>query len=421
MTGGRTGSPPGPADLQRLLAYLSIRPSTGVEALARLLERAPAVDLTSHLMAKIDQKRHNLAETRDLRQIGLFDFYLGLIFLSFDRNTEAAPCFERARSQWSLYQERPHVCLARFATGAAYHHHMDFTRASTIYAEVAAEADRIRDELSGGFYSEQVEYQQTFADYRGFIDDLTGLLESAQASLGTDDLVGAGTRSVPQPRVSLDSDEHPLVDLRPYHLDGIGLQRLMDSSFSDQEIREICLILGVDYSRLAGSDKRSKIRELISRLEEPDRIPELIEELKRWRPQVGWAATIQYVSQEAATERFIAPLPTPVTIGRKEWFQVVRKAEPFLDDIEVGDWLYAPSEGVAEGDIAGQVIVAGLASGSIEVRSEDDPFGPPLYLAKFIRNTATGEVRVITTADNRPVTLGPQQIRGNVVRRCKNN
>lgn len=417
---GRIEGPPGAADLKRLLAYLSIKPSIETQALDHLLERAPVVELTPDLMASIDEKRASVTETRDARQLGLFDFYLGLVFLTYKRYGEAGLCFESAGNQWSLYQERPHVCLARFAIGAAQHDDLNLSQAATTYAEVAKEASRIRRELEGGFYSRQVEYQQTFADYRGFSDDLAALIEKARNSLPTDDLTQPGRRSIPQPQVSLDSGDHQLSGLRPYRLDRMGLLQLMESSFSDEEIDEICSALTVNCSPPTGAEDSGKSRGLVDQLEQRDRIPELLDELRRRRPYHDWDGTFEYVSQEADTERFIAPMPTPYPAGRrKEWFRVVRKVEPFIEDIEVGDWLYAPSVHVAEGDVEGHVIVAGLVDGSIEVQPEDEPSGPSLYLAKFIRNTVTGEVRVMTRSGNRPVTLVPQQIRGNVIRRCK--
>ena len=417
MTTGPDDRPPSVADLQRLLAFLSIRPCVEVQALVQLLERVPTIDLTSQQIGRFDDRRETVVDNRDQRQLGLFDFYLGLIFLGYKRYADAVPCFELALNQWSFFKERPHICLARFAMGAAYHHDMDLAQAAGTYAEVEQEANRIRHELQDGYLSRMIPYQRDFADYQGFIEQLTKLLEKAQISLNLDELTGVRP-IIPPPQVRMNIDESSPDLIEPYRFDQKRLLLLLDDTFSEEEIKEICFFLEVQYENLAGSGKRNKARELISFLRQRARVHELLNELRRRRPAILWHESISHVSQPSPT-----PPPkfsTPIVIGRREWFQVVRKTEPFLNEIEEGDWLYAPSEQVGEREAEGHVIIDTPVGGSIEVKSEDQRSGPALFLARFVRNTATGEVHVVTRSDFRSVTLDPRQIRGNVIRHCKN-
>jgi internalin A len=82
-------------------------------------------------------------------------------------------------------------------------------------------------------------------------------------------------------RQLLDGVGEPQQDLR------VGLRELL-KSFSDNELRDMCFELCVDYEELPGEGKSGKARELISYLDRRGRLAELVAVGKRLRPDVGW-------------------------------------------------------------------------------------------------------------------------------------
>jgi internalin A len=79
-------------------------------------------------------------------------------------------------------------------------------------------------------------------------------------------------------------------------LDGVGkseqdlrvrLRELL-KSFSDNELRDVCFELCVDYEDLPGEGKSGKARELISYLDRCGRLAELVIIGKRLRPDIAW-------------------------------------------------------------------------------------------------------------------------------------
>lgn len=67
--------------------------------------------------------------------------------------------------------------------------------------------------------------------------------------------------------------------------------RKLITSFSDSELREICLELEVDYEILPGMSKADKARELILYLERRECLSELSEICQRLRPNVTWLSS----------------------------------------------------------------------------------------------------------------------------------
>jgi len=58
--------------------------------------------------------------------------------------------------------------------------------------------------------------------------------------------------------------------------------------FDDGELKTLCFNLGVTFDDLPGDGKASKARELVAFMERRDRIPELIAECEKQRPNVEW-------------------------------------------------------------------------------------------------------------------------------------
>jgi serine/threonine-protein kinase len=66
------------------------------------------------------------------------------------------------------------------------------------------------------------------------------------------------------------------------------LLQKMDAAFSFEELRDISAILGVDYESIGGDNKTSFVRELIRYFQRRENIGELIEQLRKERPQTPW-------------------------------------------------------------------------------------------------------------------------------------
>ncbi len=75
----------------------------------------------------------------------------------------------------------------------------------------------------------------------------------------------------------------------PYHQYLAQLHRLIAGHFDEQDLRTLCFALGVSYDDLPARGNANVARELIIRLHNIDRLPELIAELCRQRPAITWA------------------------------------------------------------------------------------------------------------------------------------
>ncbi len=67
------------------------------------------------------------------------------------------------------------------------------------------------------------------------------------------------------------------------------LAALMDEGFNDEEVRSLCLVLGVDYDNLGAGNKRGKIRELVLLMNRTGRLPDLVSKCQAERPSINWA------------------------------------------------------------------------------------------------------------------------------------
>jgi serine/threonine protein kinase len=80
--------------------------------------------------------------------------------------------------------------------------------------------------------------------------------------------------------------DHLLENLRP-PVTSLRLDQIA-SSFSMEELRDICMLLNVDYEEIAGEDVRSYARELWRYFSHRGRSDELIQVLRSQRPDVEW-------------------------------------------------------------------------------------------------------------------------------------
>ncbi|MBE7529618.1 MAG: SUMF1/EgtB/PvdO family nonheme iron enzyme [Ardenticatenaceae bacterium] len=63
---------------------------------------------------------------------------------------------------------------------------------------------------------------------------------------------------------------------------------LLDAHFNDEELRTLCLMLGLEYESLGGRGKTANARELAEQMRRQGRLPELLALLRQERPHVAW-------------------------------------------------------------------------------------------------------------------------------------
>lgn len=74
-------------------------------------------------------------------------------------------------------------------------------------------------------------------------------------------------------------------------VDPIRLRQLLLEHFDDGELRDLCFDLHIVYDDLPGEGRKDKVRELVAHCERHVRIPELVKECRRSRPNVFWEDT----------------------------------------------------------------------------------------------------------------------------------
>ncbi len=65
-----------------------------------------------------------------------------------------------------------------------------------------------------------------------------------------------------------------------------ALRVAFDELFTDSELQNICFDLGIEWEELGGATKGDKARALVQYMEKRRRVPELVNQLDRYRP--GW-------------------------------------------------------------------------------------------------------------------------------------
>jgi hypothetical protein len=80
----------------------------------------------------------------------------------------------------------------------------------------------------------------------------------------------------------------------------VDLPRLRDqvrALFSDSELRDLCLDLGIDYENLPGASKADKARELVLYMERQSRVADLVRRVVELRPHIG--LNVQRLAEQA--------------------------------------------------------------------------------------------------------------------------
>ena len=78
------------------------------------------------------------------------------------------------------------------------------------------------------------------------------------------------------------------------------LRKKLVDRLNEQELRDLCFDLRVDYEALPAEGKAGKARELVSYLERRGRIPELIKKCSALRPDVSWEEVLETTSKTFA-------------------------------------------------------------------------------------------------------------------------
>ena len=84
------------------------------------------------------------------------------------------------------------------------------------------------------------------------------------------------------------------------------LRQMLVTRFSVDELKTLCVDLGLEYAALPGEGKEGKARELVAYLERRDRIPELEEKSKRLRSDLSWEP------EQPPPVHMVTRLPAPV-------------------------------------------------------------------------------------------------------------
>lgn len=114
-------------------------------------------------------------------------------------------------------------------------------------------------------------------DY-GYLRDLEGMGESA--------FIPPGLRQRVSVRQLLDGVDEPKQDQR------VALHEILTKRFDDEELRDLCFKLNVEYQDLPGGGRSGKARELVILLERQDRLAELVKLGKKLRPEISWTELV---------------------------------------------------------------------------------------------------------------------------------
>lgn len=94
------------------------------------------------------------------------------------------------------------------------------------------------------------------------------------------------------------------------------LRELLSSHFDREELRTLSFDLGIDYDDLRGEGKSNKARELIGLMARRQRLPELVEWARKYRPGVQWPSIPGHFAPEAIPgSQEIETASTPVSTG----------------------------------------------------------------------------------------------------------
>ena len=117
---------------------------------------------------------------------------------------------------------------------------------------------------------------------------LTQLWQAALANMGKLEAIDEGVLQKAVEAVRARDAEAKAAETTGKQIDLGRLQSLIDESFNDNEVRDLCLDLDVDYDNLGGGNKKGKIRELVLLLNRTGRVPDLLVRCRALRPLINW-------------------------------------------------------------------------------------------------------------------------------------
>ena len=115
------------------------------------------------------------------------------------------------------------------------------------------------------------------------------------------------------------------------------LHRLIDRHYTLDEIRSLCLELGIDYEHLPGREKLGKIAELVQYCRRHSLLTTLLEKLREQWLHVSWPDSVIFPEQPRATYP-AATIEPPLQRPARATFFTGREAElaRLLDELQPG-------------------------------------------------------------------------------------
>jgi hypothetical protein len=151
--------------------------------------------------------------------------------------------------------------------------HFDQDQARDIWATLQVDARCLPGTDQGGTARELVLYLAR----RGRIPELVQACSERRPDIPWKDALGNARPE--QPKASA-----PAVDRSKLH-------QMLDYCFNENELRDLCLDLGIDYQNLRGESKTARTRELVAYFSHPKRdMGKLVGACARLRPNAPWMA-----------------------------------------------------------------------------------------------------------------------------------
>jgi len=120
-----------------------------------------------------------------------------------------------------------------------------------------------------------------YLERRNRIPDLVAVISKQRPDISLNSLLEGTEKATLKPRG----------DLSRRHFSGRDMARLQNiiyEHFDGEDIRTLCFQMGVDYDTLLGEGRRAKVRELVLYLWRREQISELVDIVRRARPNISW-------------------------------------------------------------------------------------------------------------------------------------
>jgi hypothetical protein len=122
------------------------------------------------------------------------------------------------------------------------------------------------------------------------------------------------------------------------------LRQNLADHFSDEEVRNLCFDLDVDYESLPGQGKEGKARELVAFMRRTGRLPALIAECRRQRPSVSW----EYTPESPAQPPVVPSSASTFSPQTPPDLQNTMTPPPQMGFQPVGRWQIRRADGAAQ-------------------------------------------------------------------------